>query len=224
MLYQRRGKRRSSEEAEPITVCVYVTIISSVDVLFIFNKEWVTQKVCFRRSRWKSVTWTNFFSLFPQNFLVDWAPWCCATAAFAPAELLLTRCTPGMDAALHSPSHTFPFFPLILFLCLGLCPNNQYNLGPFCCINTTLLIQRKPQPYWLQKQWDWILDPIETNDKTCIDFSGSRIRSLMLAICLCQRADPTRNERQQQICWQEIRSGPQNPKAELWWISFMLRF
>lgn len=55
----------------------------------------------------------------PQNFLVDLAPWCCATAAFAPAELLLTRCTPGMDAALHSPSHTFPFFP----------PNPVFMLG-----------------------------------------------------------------------------------------------
>lgn len=147
---------------------------------------------------------------------------CSLCSGWAPAD------PPRMDAALHSLSHTFPFFSLILFLCLGLHPNNQYNLGPFCSINTTLLIQRKPQPYWLQKQWDWILDPIETNDKTCIDFSGSRIRSLMLAICLCQRADPTRTERQQQICWQEIRSAPQNPNAkfpsELWWISFMQRF
>lgn len=209
-------------------MCVYVTIISSVNVLFIFNKGWVTQRFALEGADEKgSPGWISSLSS-PQNFPVDLAPWCCATAAFAPAELLLTHCMPGMNAALHSLSHTFPLFPLILFLCLGLHPNNQYNLGPFCSINTTLLIQRKPQPYWLQKLWDWILDPIETNDKTCIDFSGSRIRSLMLAICLCQRADPTRNESQQQICWQEIRSAPQNPKAEfpakLWWISSTLRF
>jgi len=30
-------------------------------------------------------------------------------------------------------------FPLILWLCLALNPNNQYNLGPFCTINATLL-------------------------------------------------------------------------------------
>lgn len=195
--------------------------------LFLIKDEWL-KGLLWKEQMKKDLQDEILPSLPPKNFPVDLAPWCCATAAFAPAELLLTRCTPQMDAALHSLSHTFAFFPLILFLCLGLHPNNQYNLGPFCSINTTLLIQRKPQPYWLQKQWDWILDPIETNDKTCIDFSGSRIRSLMLAICLCQRADPTRNERQQQICWQEIRSAPQNPEAkfpsELWWISFMLRF
>lgn len=118
-------------------------------------------------------------------------------------------------------------FSLILFLCLALNPNNQYNLGSFCSINATLLMQRKPRPYWLQELQDWILDPTETNGKTCIDFSGSRIGPLMLAVCLCQGAGMTRNERHQ-ICWQEIRSAPQNSKAEfpihLWWMSFTLGF
>lgn len=103
-------------------------------------------------------------------------------------------------------------FPLILCLCLALNPNNQYNFSPFCSISATLLMQRKPQLYWLQELQDWILDPIETNDKTRIDFSGSRIGSLMLAICLSQRA--TRSEGHQQICWQEYRSAPQNSKAK----------
>lgn len=71
-------------------------------------------------------------------------------------------------------------------------------------------MQRKPQPYWLQELQDWILDPIESNDKTCIDFSGSRIGSLILAICKCQRAGATSNDSHQQICRQEVCSAPQN--------------
>lgn len=128
---------------------------------------------------------------------------------------LCSSCVPADAVNVCCSKLTFSnisLFPLILCLCLALNPNNQYNLGLFCSINATLLMWRKPQLYWLQELQDWILDLIETNDKTCIDFSGSRIRSLMLAICLSQRA--TRSEGHQQICWQEYRSAPQNSKAK----------
>lgn len=94
-------------------------------------------------------------------------------------------------------------------------------------MNATSPMWRKPQPYWLQELQGWILDPIETNDKTCIDFSGYRIGSLTMAICLCQWASATRNERYWCICWQEIGSVPQNSKANfpvnLRWVSCALR-
>ncbi|POI32900.1 hypothetical protein CIB84_003347 [Bambusicola thoracicus] len=59
---------------------------------------------------------------------------------------------------------------------------------------------------------------MEANNKTSIDFSGSRIGSWLAAICVCQRATAAKTE-SHQPAGNEVCSPKGNIPTDSWWIS-----